>query len=179
MLLLIVNIWFQVLFHSPSGVLFTFPSRYYTLSVTRSYLALGDGPPIFTLDSTCPVLLWILTAHPLVSPTGLLPYIVRFSNQLRLHRTVRDVSPNPVSVTTYGLGSFPFAHHYLGNRFFFLFLLVLRCFNSQGSPPYTMYSCKDTTLLKVVRSRIRISTDHHLFAVPRGFSQLVTSFFGA
>ena len=26
---LIVSIWFQVLFHSPSGVLFTFPSRYW------------------------------------------------------------------------------------------------------------------------------------------------------
>ena len=26
---------FQVLFHSPPGVLFTFPSRYYTLSVTK------------------------------------------------------------------------------------------------------------------------------------------------
>ena len=29
-----VNIGFQVLFHSPPGVLFTFPSQYYTLSVT-------------------------------------------------------------------------------------------------------------------------------------------------
>ena len=37
---LLVSIRFQVLFHSPPGVLFTFPSRYYTLSVTRSYLAL-------------------------------------------------------------------------------------------------------------------------------------------
>ena len=27
-LCLLVNIWFQVLFHSPPGVLFTFPSRY-------------------------------------------------------------------------------------------------------------------------------------------------------
>ena len=27
-LLLLVDIWFQVLFHSPLGVLFTFPSRY-------------------------------------------------------------------------------------------------------------------------------------------------------
>ena len=26
---------FQVLFHSPPGVLFTFPSRYYALSVTK------------------------------------------------------------------------------------------------------------------------------------------------
>ena len=32
---LLVNIWFQVLFHSPPGVLFTFPSRYYSLSVTK------------------------------------------------------------------------------------------------------------------------------------------------
>ena len=37
---LLVGIRFQVLFHSPPGVLFTFPSRYYTLSVTKSYLAL-------------------------------------------------------------------------------------------------------------------------------------------
>ena len=57
---LLVNIGFQVLFHSPPGVLFTFPSRYYTLSVTRSYLALGDGPPVFPPDSSCPVVLWIL-----------------------------------------------------------------------------------------------------------------------
>ena len=29
MLSLFVSIWFQVLFHSPPGVLFTFPSRYW------------------------------------------------------------------------------------------------------------------------------------------------------
>ena len=44
-LYVLVSTGFQVLFHSPPGVLFTFPSRYYTLSVTWSYLALGDGPP--------------------------------------------------------------------------------------------------------------------------------------
>ena len=31
----LVNIWFQVLFHSPPGVLFTVPSQYYSLSVIR------------------------------------------------------------------------------------------------------------------------------------------------
>lgn len=31
----LVNTGFQVLFHSPPGVLFTFPSRYYPLSVTK------------------------------------------------------------------------------------------------------------------------------------------------
>ena len=45
---------FQVLFHSPPGVLFTFPSRYYALSVAAEYLALEGGPPCFRQDSTCP-----------------------------------------------------------------------------------------------------------------------------
>ena len=31
----LVNAGFQVLFHSPPGVLFTFPSQYYALSVTK------------------------------------------------------------------------------------------------------------------------------------------------
>jgi hypothetical protein len=31
----LVNVGFQVLFHSPPGVLFTFPSQYYALSVTK------------------------------------------------------------------------------------------------------------------------------------------------
>ena len=58
-LLLLVSIRFQVLFHSPPGVLFTFPSRYYTLSVIRSYLALGDGPPTFPPNFSCSMVLWI------------------------------------------------------------------------------------------------------------------------
>ena len=33
-LYVLVGTRFQVLFHSPPGVLFTFPSQYYTLSVT-------------------------------------------------------------------------------------------------------------------------------------------------
>ena len=57
---LIVSIRFQVLFHYPPGVLFTFPSRYSSLSVTGVYLALDGGPPRFTQDSTCPALLRIL-----------------------------------------------------------------------------------------------------------------------
>ncbi len=34
-----------------------------------------------------------------------------------------------------GLGCSPFARHYLGNRFRFLFLRVLRCFTSPGVAP--------------------------------------------
>ena len=56
---LLVSLRFQVLFHSPPGVLFTFPSRYYSLSVTWSYLALWDGPHIFRQDFSCPDVLRI------------------------------------------------------------------------------------------------------------------------
>ena len=41
--------------------------------------------------------------------------------------------------TRSGLGSFPFARRYSGNRCFFLFLRLLRCFSSPGSLPYVMY----------------------------------------
>ena len=40
--------------------------------------------------------------------------------------------------TRSGLGSFPFARRYSGNRCFFLFLRVLRCFSSPGSLPCVM-----------------------------------------
>ena len=39
-----------------------------------------------------------------------------------------------------GLGSSAFARRYLQNRVFFLFLRVLRCFSSPGSPRTAMYS---------------------------------------
>ena len=56
----LVDTGFQVLFHSPPGVLFTFPSQYYALSVTKWYLALGGGPPHFPQGFSCPAVLWIL-----------------------------------------------------------------------------------------------------------------------
>ena len=45
MLRLLVDIRFQVLFHSPPGVLFTFPSRYYALSVHISVSPWRVVPP--------------------------------------------------------------------------------------------------------------------------------------
>ena len=55
-----VNTGFQVLFHSPPGVLFTFPSQYSALSVTKEYLALRGGPRSFPQGFSCLVVLWIL-----------------------------------------------------------------------------------------------------------------------
>ena len=56
-----------------------------------------------------------------------------FSYQLQINYAV--LTPEDKSS---GLGSFPFARRYSGNRCFFLFLRVLRCFSSPGSLPYVM-----------------------------------------
>ena len=45
---------------------------------------------------------------------------------------------NPDRIATIGLASFPFARRYLGNRCFFLFLRLLRCFSSAGFPHIAM-----------------------------------------
>ena len=145
MLYLLVSIRFQVLFHSPPGVLFTVPSQYYSLSVTRSYLALRDGPRIFPQDSSCPVVLWILTAtitfrlrefHPLCCPFPV--------NFVYARCTLRE-SATPLYITIPRFGLFPFRSPLLGESFFyFLFLRVLRCFSSPGSLYYTMYSYSST-----------------------------------
>ena len=57
------------------------------------------------------------------------------SLQLR-YLSYYDLSATPIPLGI-GLGSFPFARRYLGNRFFFLFLQVLRCFSSLSLPLYT------------------------------------------
>ena len=72
----LVNTGFQVLFHSPPGVLFTFPSQYYALSVTKEYLALRGGPRSFSQGFSCLDLLWI--------PLCLLSFPVRGFHPLRL-----------------------------------------------------------------------------------------------
>ena len=54
---LLVRTQFQVLFHSPSGVLLTFPSRYLFTIDRKIYLALGRGRPRFSQGFSCPDLL--------------------------------------------------------------------------------------------------------------------------
>ena len=71
-----VSTRFQVLFHSPSGVLFTFPSRYSFTIGHQRYLALRDGPRRFPPNSTCSVVLGIPHREiDRLSPTGLPPCI--------------------------------------------------------------------------------------------------------
>ena len=98
---------------------------------------------------------------------------------IRLSIQILSRSPYPVSIATYGLGFSDFARHYSRNHCCFLFLRVLRCFSSPGSPRIPMDSVYDNAILLALSSLIRISTDQRIFAPNRSFSQLVTSFFGA
>ena len=80
-LCLLVNIGFQVLFHSPPGVLFNFPSRYFFTIGYQLVFSLTGWSPLFhtrfhvsrtTLDSTL---------STCFSYTGLSPSLVCFPKQ--------------------------------------------------------------------------------------------------
>ena len=60
------------------------------------------------------------------------------SHAVRLTIVNAKCSPNPRNIAASGLASFHFARRYSGNRCFFLFLRLLRCFSSPGSLPYVM-----------------------------------------
>ena len=79
---LLVGDGFQVLFHSPPGVLFTFPSRYWFTIGGGVYLALEGGPPRFPQGSSCPVVLGYQRKVRSASRTGLSPAMARRSRQL-------------------------------------------------------------------------------------------------
>ena len=106
-LYVLVGTGFQVLFHSPPGVLFTFPSQYYTLSVTEEYLGLGGGPPGFPQGFSCLVVLWILLGFNRISSTGLSPSMMRLSKRFDYLLSCHNAVRNPkVQVLWFGL--FPF-----------------------------------------------------------------------
>ena len=110
--------WFQVLFHSPPGVLFTFPSRYYALSVAAEYLALEGGPPCFRQDSTCPDVLRYALGCPSDFAYGAFTLSRRPSQTVRLSSSFlhpRRAPYTPAGVAACGLGSSHFARRYCGN----------------------------------------------------------------
>ena len=88
---------FQVLFHSPPGVLFTFPSRYYALSVAIQCLGLEGGPPGFPQDSSCLVVLWILLISLVFNLRGFYTVLPTFPGSsdkpLRLNAVLNPEEP--------------------------------------------------------------------------------------
>src|SRR5829696_4527121 len=78
----LVGTRFQVLFHSPSGVLFTFPSRYWSAIGHQGVLSLGGWSPQLqsAFHGSGPTQ-ERLTAGCAVSSTGRLPSLVRGSTR--------------------------------------------------------------------------------------------------
>ena len=97
-----------------------------------------DGPRGFRQDSSCPALLRWSLRFIAVTRTGLSPSTVSLSSKFWFPDESLSRLLQPRHVRKHiGLGSAPFARHYSGYRLFFLFLRVLRCFSSPGSPSLT------------------------------------------
>ena len=101
------------------------------------------------------------------------------SHVLRLDLIDTKCSPNPKVIADSGLASSAFARHYSQNLGWFLFLALLRCFSSGGSPHIPIDSVYDVKILLLTDCSIRTSADQYLLAIPRSFSQLTTSFVGS
>src|SRR5699024_10696437 len=108
-----------------------------SLSVTREYLALGDGPPGFRRNFSCSAVLRIHSGGDALSTTGLLPSLADLSRSIRLKHLL--VTPMECPTTPDRLGLLVWAVSVslaaTGEiAFCFLFLQVLRCFSSLGPP---------------------------------------------
>ena len=123
------------------GFFSPFPHGTGSLSVAREYLALEGGPPRFLRGFTCPVVLGYAGqrdqrdfAYRAFTFCGGSFQSLRLSPDLITLRGSPTSAPQPrTGLRQSGLGSSPFARRYSGNRVFFLFLEVLRCFSSLGS----------------------------------------------
>ena len=93
---------------------------------------MGGGPPDFPQGFSCLVVLRIPLAVFWFRLRGFHSLWPAFPKPFCYHTThlLRSITPEDKSS---GLGCFHFARRYSGNRVFFLFLRVLRCFSSPGS----------------------------------------------
>ena len=123
------------------GFFSPFPHGTGSLSVAREYLALEGGPSGFPRGFTCPVVLGYAGqrdqcdfAYRAFTFCGGSFQSLRLSPDLVTLRGSPTSAPQPrTGLRQSGLGYSPFARRYSGNRVFFLFLEVLRCFSSLGS----------------------------------------------
>ena len=115
-----------------------FPHGTCSLSVSREYLALRDGPRRFMQNFSCFALLRIALCFRFDSSTGLSPSTVDCSKSFYFKSSCNIVVLQPQTcLNKFGLGCSAFARHYLRNHFCFLLLWVLRCFSSPRSPTIT------------------------------------------
>ena len=129
---------FRVCFTPLLEVLFTFPSRYLCAIGLSVVFSLAGWSPLVPAEFL--VLRGTQVPPDLslsISRTGLSPASARLSCLFRYGSwsvLSAVLQPRALPQDNPGLGFCAFARHYLRNRFYFLFLRVLRCFSSPGSP---------------------------------------------
>ena len=112
---------------------------------------MDHGRPKFNRNSSCSGLLRVRAqTGSILSLTGLSPSQAGFPNTIQLglnlvtvrglcsalqHVPITPPCATPAGLHAVGLGSSPFAHHYLGYLFDFFSIRLLRCFTSPTSPP--------------------------------------------
>ena len=132
---------------------------------------MGGGPPDFPQGSTCLVVLWILPAAIRFRIRGFHPLWLAFPkpfSYLQAH-LLQSITPE---CSHSGLGWSHFARRYSGNRVFFLFLRVLRCFSSPGSLPYVMDWRMDTWSSSMWVSPFRYLRINGYLLLPEAFRSL-------
>ena len=139
-----------------------------SLSVSREYLALPDGPGRFTQNSSCSALLRIPLGFAWLrirSCHALWLYFPEHSaHQLSCHGVV--LQPHPCRNMD-GLGYSPFARHYWGNHCLFSFPAGTKMFQF----PALAFHIVEWYLFKVPGCPIRKSADQRSFAPPRSLSR--------
>ena len=115
-----------------------------------------------TLDPAAPLL---------PSLTGLSPSPAGFPKTFLLGLAVTSAVRTP-ECSHSGLASSHFARRYSGNHSCFLFLRLLRCFSSPGSPPCVMDSRMDTWALPMWVSPFRYPRISGYVLLPAAFRSL-------
>ena len=114
MLCVLVNIRFQVLFHSPPGVLFTFPSRYFSSIGHQVVFRLGGWSPRLPCGFLVPTGTPDSGLDLAVSSTRLSLSLVRLPILLD-YNSIFFAGPYPGFIADPGLASSAFARRYLQN----------------------------------------------------------------
>ena len=112
-----------------------FPHGTGSLSVSREYLALPDGPGGFGQDSSCPALLRIPLGRGKLRIRGFHPLWPDFPVRSARSSRATARSYNPAGAVTPAVWALPRSLATTGGIIvYFLFLEVLRCFSSLRSP---------------------------------------------
>ena len=186
----IVDSWFQFLFHSPLGVLFTFPSRYsFTIghqvvfSLTQwsgqipTKFHVLRGTWVYTLLSQSAFslqdchFLWL--SFPEHSATVTMNNLGSVSPRRVYPAT--PISQRTQAITWYRFRLFPFRSPLLRESLRFLFLALLRCFSSRRSLSYPMNSDKNDLGLPSRVSPFRNLRINAWLTAPRSLWQSNTS----